>query len=158
MQTYQPLAPKPTRKVVVVVGAGPAGLTCAYELARVGHHVTVLEARDRPGGRVWTLRPPLPSGALAEVGATLLPDNHPLPLHYATAFGLHLVPLPVPGPRPRLFVGGVPVPGGRGAGGLPQTPDEGGPGPLVPLARAMRAVVERQGGWPPPTGSPGAWG
>jgi len=147
MQPYQPLAPNPTHKAVVVVGAGPAGLTCAYELAQVGHHVTVLEARDRPGGRVWTLRASAPSGPLAEVGATFLPDNHPLPLHYATAFGLHLVPLPVPGPRPRFFVGGVPV----------SVHDGSSPSPLAPLAHAMRAVVERQGGWPPPTDSPGAW-
>ena len=43
-------------KSVVVLGAGIAGLVAAYELRRAGYRVTVLEARNRVGGRVWTLR------------------------------------------------------------------------------------------------------
>lgn len=39
---------------VVVLGGGPAGLVSAYELRKLGYEVTVLEARERPGGRVWT--------------------------------------------------------------------------------------------------------
>ena len=35
---------------IAIVGAGPAGLTCAHELRKVGHAVTVFEARDMPGG------------------------------------------------------------------------------------------------------------
>ncbi|HEV2865198.1 MAG TPA: FAD-dependent oxidoreductase, partial [Allosphingosinicella sp.] len=41
---------------VVILGAGIAGLVSAYELRRAGWDVTVLEARDRIGGRVWTVR------------------------------------------------------------------------------------------------------
>lgn len=37
-------------KRVAVVGSGPAGLSCAYHLARFGHAVTVFEKRDKPGG------------------------------------------------------------------------------------------------------------
>ena len=39
---------------VIVIGAGLAGLAAADRLVWAGHHVTVLEARDRLGGRVWT--------------------------------------------------------------------------------------------------------
>ena len=39
---------------VIVIGAGFAGLACADHLVSLGHDVTVLEARDRVGGRVWS--------------------------------------------------------------------------------------------------------
>jgi len=41
---------EPTGKRVAVVGAGPAGLSCAHRLAMLGHDVTVCEARKKPGG------------------------------------------------------------------------------------------------------------
>ena len=41
---------------VIVLGAGIAGLTAAYELEQAGYYVTLLEARERVGGRAWTLR------------------------------------------------------------------------------------------------------
>lgn len=41
---------------VVVIGAGLAGLTVAYELGKLGYAVQVLEARERPGGRAHTIR------------------------------------------------------------------------------------------------------
>ncbi len=41
---------------VVVLGAGIAGLVAAYELERAGFSVTVVEARERVGGRNWTIR------------------------------------------------------------------------------------------------------
>ena len=40
----------PTGKKVAIVGSGPAGLTCAHELRKLGHDVVVFEARDVPGG------------------------------------------------------------------------------------------------------------
>lgn len=41
---------------VLILGAGIAGLTCAYELEKGGYHCQLLEARARPGGRNWTAR------------------------------------------------------------------------------------------------------
>ena len=40
----------PTGKRVLVVGAGPAGLSCAYHLRRLGHEVEIRDAGDEPGG------------------------------------------------------------------------------------------------------------
>lgn len=45
------------RRRVIILGGGNAGLSAAYELNKVGYEVTVLEARARPGGRCWTVRP-----------------------------------------------------------------------------------------------------
>jgi putrescine oxidase len=50
---------------VVIIGAGPSGLTAARELRRAGHTVAVVEARDRVGGRTHT---DVIGGALIEVG------------------------------------------------------------------------------------------
>src|SRR5215213_1113626 len=41
---------------IVVVGAGLAGLSCAYQLKRAGYRADVYEASDRVGGRCWTRR------------------------------------------------------------------------------------------------------
>jgi monoamine oxidase len=41
---------------VVILGAGIAGLVAAYELGKAGYDCTILEARDRVGGRNWTVR------------------------------------------------------------------------------------------------------
>jgi len=44
------VSPDPSTPSVAVVGSGPAGLSCAYQLARKGYPVTVFEAQDKPGG------------------------------------------------------------------------------------------------------------
>ncbi len=41
---------------MVILGAGMAGLVTAYELGKAGYRCTILEARERPGGRNWTVR------------------------------------------------------------------------------------------------------
>src|SRR5215475_9201883 len=79
-------------KKVIIIGAGLAGLSAAFELSRLGHEVTLLEARIRPGGRVYTLREPFSDGMYAEAGAARIPDNHQLTLKYIKLFGLTLDP------------------------------------------------------------------
>lgn len=74
---------------VLVVGAGPSGLTAAYELHKAGHEVVVFEARNRPGGRMHTLRQPFSDGLYAEAGALYLGES--LGTQYAREFGLSLV-------------------------------------------------------------------
>jgi monoamine oxidase len=77
---------------VIIVGAGLAGLSAAYELTRAGHDVTVLEAQARAGGRVFTLRAPFSDNLYAEAGAMFIPDTHDLTLHYVKEFNLPLEP------------------------------------------------------------------
>jgi monoamine oxidase len=60
---------------VLVAGAGLAGLTAARDLQRAGADVTVIEARDRIGGRVHTLRDGFANGQHVEAGADLIEDS-----------------------------------------------------------------------------------
>ena len=79
-------------KKVLILGAGMAGLVAGYELSKLGHDVTILEARTRPGGRVHTLREPFSDGLYAEAGAARIPGNHDLTLKYVKEFAVPLEP------------------------------------------------------------------
>ena len=79
------------RKSVVVVGAGMAGLVAASALLRAGHDPLVLEAQQRVGGRVYTLREPFTPPLYAEAGAMRIPRSHKLTLAYVERFGLPTV-------------------------------------------------------------------
>ena len=89
---------------VVILGAGVGGLSAAYELGRAGYDCTVLEARDRVGGRNWTIR----RGTKLELtdgshqicefdqdlywnaGAARLPSHHQAVLGYCRELGVAL--------------------------------------------------------------------
>lgn len=73
---------------VVVLGAGLAGLSAAYNLMRSGFEVVVLEAQNRPGGRVQTVRAPFVNGGYAEMGALRIPDVHVYTNKYIDEFNL----------------------------------------------------------------------
>jgi monoamine oxidase len=57
---------------LLVVGAGLSGLVSALEVQSAGHDVVVLEARDRVGGRVFTIREGLRDGQYADAGAEIV--------------------------------------------------------------------------------------
>jgi monoamine oxidase len=82
---------KVTPRKVIVLGAGLAGLSAGYELKRAGHDVRLIEARERPGGRVLTLRN-FDGGHYADAGAARIPDNHEWTLRYVKEFRLRLLP------------------------------------------------------------------
>ncbi|HZE38846.1 MAG TPA: FAD-dependent oxidoreductase [Stackebrandtia sp.] len=94
-------------KRVIVIGAGAAGLVAAFELARAGHQPIVLEARDRVGGRVYTLRGFAP-GLCAEAGAARIPRSHELTLRYCEVLGVGLRPFAMGNPRALLHLDGRP--------------------------------------------------
>ena len=93
-------------KRVVVLGAGIAGLVAAYELHKAGYQVSLLEARDRVAGRVWTIRDGdavaqfdrpaqvarFPSKGYFNAGAARLPSTHGVILGYAKSLGVALEP------------------------------------------------------------------
>lgn len=74
----------------VVLGAGLAGLSAACRLADAGRTVQVLEARNRPGGRVWTRRPGGLSRLYLEAGAARIRDDHFWTLRHCRRLGLSL--------------------------------------------------------------------
>jgi monoamine oxidase len=94
---------------VVVVGAGLAGLSAARDLAAGGALVTVLEARDRVGGRVEQV--PLPDGRLVQLGGEVVGTGHTAYLGLVAELGLTLVPSYVaePGEITRQVPGSVDV-------------------------------------------------
>lgn len=99
------------RKKVIIIGAGLAGLSAAYELTRAGHEALVLEARTRAGGRVYTLHEPFSDGLYAEAGAARIPDTHRWTLQYARRFGLTLVPFSPDGLANAAYIGGKRIKG-----------------------------------------------
>ena len=74
---------------VAIVGAGLAGLSCAFQLASKGIAARVFEAGSRVGGRCWSLRGFFP-GQVAERGGELIDTTHTGMRGFAQAFGLAL--------------------------------------------------------------------
>jgi monoamine oxidase len=93
-------------KKVVIVGAGLAGLAAGYELKRAGHNPVILEAQQRVGGRVYTLRDPFTEGLYAEVGAMRIPRAHPLTMEYIEKFALKTNDFTMDNPNTYYYIGG----------------------------------------------------
>jgi len=82
-----------------------SGLAAALELEHVGHDVTIIEARDRVGGRVHTQRGS-DGTPIAEAGAGRIPRSHHWTLDYIGRMGLALRPLYPPGLTNLAFING----------------------------------------------------
>ncbi|QHT68577.1 FAD-dependent oxidoreductase [Rhodocytophaga rosea] len=92
------------KKHVVILGAGLAGLSAAYELSKLGYQCTILEARSRPGGRIWTIRKGMresemdspeqvcsfDEGQYFNAGATRIPHHHTSVINYCRELGVPL--------------------------------------------------------------------
>lgn len=129
---------------VVVAGAGLAGLTAACDLVALGATVTVVDARDRVGGRVLTLRDGFAGSQHAEAGGDLIDEAHGAVTGLAAEMGL---------PLTRILRGGwgFVTPDGRGR---PRAVRQGIARGWTALARHLRPIVERyqltEGRWDSP--------
>jgi monoamine oxidase len=91
-------------KEVLILGAGLAGMAAAYELAKLGYRCTILEARERAGGRCWSIRKGsageeagsgrqvagFDDGLYFNAGPSRIPHHHGLTLHYCKEIGVRL--------------------------------------------------------------------
>jgi monoamine oxidase len=75
---------------VIVVGAGVAGLTCAWRLRQAGVRVRLYEAQERVGGRMLSLRDHFADGQVCELGGELIDSGHARIRALATELGLVL--------------------------------------------------------------------
>ena len=78
---------------VLVIGGGLSGLTCAVLLHEIGHSVMVVEASNRLGGRVHSLRDRLTGTYLADLGPTWVwPEAQPFAARWIKQLDLGLIP------------------------------------------------------------------
>jgi monoamine oxidase len=82
------LQTSPIKKRIIVIGAGLAGLVASSLLKDAGHQVTIIEANDRVGGRVYTIRKPFSSQLYFNAGPMRIPNVHLLTLAYIKKFKL----------------------------------------------------------------------
>src|SRR5690242_4699010 len=77
---------------ILIIGAGASGLMAARELLKAGKSVTVLEARNRPGGRIHTLHDEAFSSPV-ELGAEFIHGHLPLTLQLLKEAGIKYYPV-----------------------------------------------------------------
>jgi len=75
---------------VAIVGAGIAGLTCAWRLRQAGVAARLFEGQQRVGGRMWSLRDRFPEGQVCELGGELVDTGHETIRGLAAEMGLEL--------------------------------------------------------------------
>ena len=91
---------------IAIIGAGLAGLSCAYDLKGAGYTAQVYEGSDRVGGRCWSYRAgAFADGQVAEHGGELIDQNHTQIRQLAQRLGLsldNLLAAEVNGPSPSI--------------------------------------------------------
>jgi monoamine oxidase len=123
---------------VLVVGAGFAGLAAADALTSAGWEVTVLEARQRIGGRVWSER--LGNGALIELGGEFITTGYDVTAELCVRFGIELDGMEINYPDRDLVpdsgvaVGALAAAAARVAAAAARDPD-------LPVLELLRAEV-----------------
>jgi monoamine oxidase len=133
------------RRHVVVVGAGIAGLTAGLLLKEAGHRVTILEARNRLGGRIYTYRG-FAGRMYGEFGAMRFPRQHRLGQHLIhERFGLATRPFGMEDQDTFIYLNGKGVRRSEftaDGSDFPLPPSERGKSPADLLKDAMRPLIE----------------
>ncbi len=75
---------------VLIAGAGIAGLSAGYQLMKTGVPFRIIEAQNRPGGRMLSLSSHFPDNQVAELGGELIDTNHEHMRRLASELGLEL--------------------------------------------------------------------
>ncbi|KWU53910.1 amine oxidase [Bacillus mycoides] len=87
---HEGLAKTNNPKRITIAGAGMSGLVAASLLKEAGHELTIIEANNRIGGRVYTIREPFSAGLYFNAGPMRIPETHDLTLAYIRKFKLPL--------------------------------------------------------------------
>jgi monoamine oxidase len=95
------------QKKIIIVGAGISGLVAASLLKEAGHDVTIIEATNRVGGRIFTMRAPFMDDQYLDVGAMRIPHNHYLVLEYIKKFRLQVNAFKNTTPQDLIFANGI---------------------------------------------------
>lgn len=82
---------KPNQPRIVILGAGMAGLNCAYQLQKAGYSATLYEASKRAGGRIYSEQNVLNPGLVTELGGEFIDTEHKDMLQLCHEFGLPLL-------------------------------------------------------------------
>jgi len=82
---------KASQPTIVIIGAGMAGLNCAYQLKKSGYSATVYEAANRTGGRMFTKKDIVAPGLYTELGGEFIDTEHKDMLQLCREFGLSLI-------------------------------------------------------------------
>ncbi|MGD8541642.1 MAG: FAD-dependent oxidoreductase [Desulfobacteraceae bacterium] len=136
--------PSPKTGKVAIVGAGPAGVTCAYHLVRKGHQVTIYEQLDEPGGMAAVGIPDyrLPRQILRDEVSEI--QKLGVTIHYNTPVGQGITLSQLEAENDAVFVGV----GAQGSSNMRVEGEDEGYKGFIPGVEYLRAINDGKDPYP----------